>query len=110
MTKSGPAAPQERSENALKLVIAGVIGQVGCLTLVIITIALVAGLWLDSQLETRPLFTLVFILGSIPVTLYLMVRLVLTVAPKLEMSTTRAIESEEKENSAGGEHSGDEKA
>jgi hypothetical protein len=110
MTNSGQTSQQERSENALKMAIAGIVGQVGCLTLVIITIALIAGLWLDNQLETRPLFTLVFILGSIPVTLYLMVRLVLAVAPKLEISSASAVQSEEKENAAGGEHSGDEEA
>lgn len=110
MTKSGQKPEQDRSENALKMAIAGVVGQVGCLTLVIITIALIVGLWLDNQLQTRPLFTLIFILGSIPVTLYLMVRLVLAVAPKLEMSTTGGVQSDEKESPAGGEYSGDEEA
>jgi hypothetical protein len=33
-----------------------------------------AGLWLDSRLGTKPTFTLGLVLGSIPVSIYLMVR------------------------------------
>lgn len=50
------------------------LGQVGCLTILVIGVALAAGLWLDQQFGTKPVFTLVLVLGSIPVTLILMVR------------------------------------
>jgi len=50
------------------------LGQVGCLTILVIGVALAAGLWLDQQFGTKPLFTLALVLGSIPVTLILMVR------------------------------------
>lgn len=59
------------------MAVAGLLGQVGCLTVIIIGVALAAGLWLDTRVDTRPFFTVLFILGSVPVTLYLMVRLVL---------------------------------
>ena len=68
----------------------GVIGQVGCLTLMIVMLALGAGLWLDSRLDTRPLFALLLVLGSIPVTLYLMVRIVLAAAPRLQVPAQTA--------------------
>ncbi len=68
----------------LPLAVAGLLGQVGCVTLVIIFIALGAGLWLDSQLNSRPILTLVLVIGSVPVTIYLMVRIVLTGMAKLQ--------------------------
>lgn len=40
--------------------------QVGCLTLLIIIGALVAGLWLDRTLDTLPIFLIVFLVGSMP--------------------------------------------
>jgi len=46
-------------------------GEVGCLTLFIVIIALVAGLWLDKTLGTRPVFTLILLLGSAPFSLAL---------------------------------------
>ncbi len=54
--------------------------QVGCLTVVVILLALGAGLWLDSRLGTKPWFTLGLVLASIPVSLYLVVRLALSAA------------------------------
>ncbi len=75
---------RQRRELAVRMALLGLIGQVGCLTLVIIVAALVAGLWLDRQFDTRPLFTLILVLGSIPVTLFVMFRLVLSAAPRLQ--------------------------
>lgn len=54
--------------------------QVGCMTVVIVLLALGAGLWLDSRLGTKPWFTLGLVLASIPVSLYLAVRLALSAA------------------------------
>jgi ABC-type transport system involved in cytochrome c biogenesis permease subunit len=67
---------KDRFQYAMNLTLASIAGQVGCLTLVIIFIALFAGLWLDRSFDTRPLFTIVLLLGSVPVTLYLMFRVV----------------------------------
>jgi len=90
MPQVGGAHDKSRAEQALKMALAGVIGQVGCLTLVIVTVALVAGLWLDNQLHTRPLFALLLVLGSVPLTVYLMVRVVLLVAPKIQVIAEQA--------------------
>ena len=46
--------------------------QVGCLTLVIILVALFGGLWLDARFDTKPVITLVLVFASIPVSLVLM--------------------------------------
>lgn len=60
---------QDRKQYWLNLTLAGVAGQVGCLTLIIILVAVFGGLWLDANFNTRPLFTLVLLIASIPVSL-----------------------------------------
>jgi len=54
----------------------GVVVSVGCLTLVIVIIALLLGIWLDGQFNTRPWFTLGLIILSIPVSLFVIVAIV----------------------------------
>lgn len=107
MTAADPMPEQARAEQALRLLVAGVIGQVGCLTLVIILLALLAGLWLDSRFETRPLFVLILVLGSVPVTLYLMVRVVLSVAPRIQMTAGLAARPADQEGPERGDASPD---
>ena len=67
---------KDRFQYAMNLTLASIAGQVGCLTLIIIFFALFAGLWLDRYFDTKPLFTIVLLIGSVPVTLFLMFRLV----------------------------------
>ncbi|OGT28187.1 MAG: hypothetical protein A2Z17_02715 [Gammaproteobacteria bacterium RBG_16_66_13] len=45
----------------------------GCLTAAATVLALLVGLWLDQRLGTRPMFTLTFVLGSVPLSLIGMV-------------------------------------
>jgi len=49
-----------------------VIGQVGCLTLVVILASVFGGLWLDNTFGTKPVFTLVLLLAGIPLSVILM--------------------------------------
>ena len=70
-----PAQPPRTPNQAeLSTALAGLLGQVGCLTIFVILAALGAGLWLDNRLGTRPTFTLGLVLASIPVSIYMMVR------------------------------------
>ena len=45
--------------------------QVGCSTLFIVIAAVFGGIWLDRILDTKPIFTIFFILGSAPLALVL---------------------------------------
>jgi F0F1-type ATP synthase assembly protein I len=47
-------------------------GQVGCLTLIIVLVAVFAGLWLDARFDTKPVYTIGLLLASIPVSLIAM--------------------------------------
>jgi F0F1-type ATP synthase assembly protein I len=48
------------------------VGQVGCLTLVIIGASVLAGLWLDANFGTKPLFTLILLVAGIPLSVLAM--------------------------------------
>jgi len=87
--------PESRSNNRFNTILATVVGQVGCLTPVIILGALFAGLWLDRQLETKPLFTILFIIGSTPVSVFVLYRIVRTATAKLK--TDNQVENSEEE-------------
>jgi F0F1-type ATP synthase assembly protein I len=62
----------DRGRYAFNLTMAAVAGQVGCLTLAVIFIALFGGLWLDNYFQTRPMITIILMIGSVPVTLVAM--------------------------------------
>ncbi|OQX65563.1 MAG: hypothetical protein B5M51_00420 [Anaerolinea sp. 4484_236] len=69
---------------AYNLTLASIAGQVGCLTLIIIFVALFGGLWLDKTMDTKPLFTIILLIGSVPVTLFLMFRVVKTATSRIK--------------------------
>jgi F0F1-type ATP synthase assembly protein I len=80
------------------------VGQVGCVTgivaLVIIGVAFGAGWFLDDFLgNERKIFTVIFLLGSFPVTLYSMVRISLWMIGKANR-TVEQINQEEKDKTA----------
>ena len=87
--------PENRSNNRFNTVLATVVGQVGCLTPVILLGALFAGLWLDRQFETKPLFTILFIVGSAPISVFVLYRIVRTATAKLK--TDYKVENSEEE-------------
>jgi len=82
----GPSGEGSQTQGELALWITGLLGQVGCLTAALIVVALLAGLWLDQQFATKPVFTLILLMGSVPVTIYLMIRIVLRGMARLQTS------------------------
>ena len=80
------------------------VGQIGCVTgivaLAIIGIAFGVGWFLDDFLgNERKIFTVIFLLGSFPVTLYSMVRISLWMIGKANR-TVEQINQEEKDKTA----------
>ncbi len=88
MADSDGKSPAKISPNntqyAINMGLAGFAGTVGFVTIVIIVVALVLGLFLDNQLHTKPLFTILVLLGSVPVTLFVMFRLALGAISKIK--------------------------
>jgi len=48
------------------------IGQVGCLSLIVILASVFVGLWLDNQLGTKPFLTLGLLVAGVPVSILVM--------------------------------------
>jgi hypothetical protein len=86
MGEAGRPPTQDFQPENLALAVAGVLLQVGCLTVIILLAALGGGLLLDTRFNSRPLFTLVLVLGSIPVTVYLLFRIVLSGTKRLQQA------------------------
>ena len=108
MSQDGITPEKAHARRALQMALLGVIGQVGCLTLFIILAAMIAGLWLDNQFQTRPLFAIVLILVSMPITIFLMFRVVLSFTPRIQDLSTSTIGTSDEKEVQGGEHRAEE--
>ncbi len=80
--------PKPNRQRVFNLAIAGLLGQVGCITLLIVLGALFLGLWLDSRFQTRPVITLVVVIASIPVSLLVMFAIVRTGLARIKTQPT----------------------
>ena len=58
------------SFNTLLIVL---VGQMGCLTVIVIALSVLAGLWLDGVFHTKPIITLALLLAGVPISIILMV-------------------------------------
>lgn len=72
------------TDRAINLALASVAGASGCVTLILVVSALLLGLWLDQQFDTKPIFTIGCIIGSVPITLVVMFRMVLRSATAIQ--------------------------
>ena len=66
------------------LALASTVSQVGCVTVVIVVGSLLLGLWLDNLLDTKPILTILCILASIPVSLFSLIRVALSVTRRIQ--------------------------
>lgn len=66
------AQTEEKRKSIINTVLIVMVGQVGCLTLVIILASVFGGLWLDKTFNTKPLFTLILLLAGIPLSVVIM--------------------------------------
>jgi hypothetical protein len=81
--------PQKNTRQyALNLTLAGVAGLAGVITLMIVLLAMFSGIWLDNKFDTNHNFTIGLILGSVPVTLFVMFYFVRSATSKIKPSTT----------------------
>ena len=66
------AQSNDKGRSILNTLLVVMIGQVGCLTLIIILASVFGGLWLDNLLGTKPVFTLILLFAGIPVSVIVM--------------------------------------
>jgi F0F1-type ATP synthase assembly protein I len=87
--------PKGKGQDEFKTAVTMTVLWVACLTLATIFAALLAGLWLDRVLNTRPWLTITFILISIPVTLFLTLKVVRLATARIQLDNKPAITEEE---------------
>jgi hypothetical protein len=66
------AQSEQKGRSILNTLLIVMVGQVGCLTLVIILASVFGGLWLDKTFDTKPVFTLALLFAGIPVSVLVM--------------------------------------
>ena len=86
---------EQKGRSILNTLLIVLIGQVGCLTLVIILASVFGGLWLDETFDTKPVFTLALLFAGIPVSVFVM----LAVARKTLARLKDKAENESKSSS-----------
>ncbi len=71
--------PPDKAQNQLGFsqALIGVFGKVGCLTLFLVIIPIVIGLLIDLHFNTQPIITIILVLVSFPLTMFLIYRVVL---------------------------------
>ena len=89
------AQSEQKGRGILNTLLVVLIGQVGCLTLVIILASVFGGLWLDKTFGTKPVFTMILLLAGIPVSVFVM----LTVARRTLERLKDKAENESKTSS-----------
>jgi F0F1-type ATP synthase assembly protein I len=86
---------KEQQQIQQTAMLAGVVGQIGCLTLILIGVALGAGILLDRFLETSPIFTILFLVGSVPINLFLTVRVALSALARAQRGASKSKTAED---------------
>lgn len=84
---------EQKGRSALTTLLIVLVGQVGCLTLIIILASVFAGMWLDNMFGTKPVITLVLLFAGIPISV-----LVMLVVARRTLARIKA-EAEKEKNS-----------
>ena len=66
------AQSEQKGRKILSTLLIVMVGQVGCLTLIIILASVFGGLWLDNMFGTKPVFTLALLFAGIPISVLVM--------------------------------------
>jgi F0F1-type ATP synthase assembly protein I len=87
--------PDRRNQDEFRSAVTMTVIWVAGLTLVVIFVALFAGIFLDRQLHTTPILTIVLTIASIPVTIYLTFRVVRTATSRIQPTVKKGTPEEE---------------
>jgi F0F1-type ATP synthase assembly protein I len=87
------------------MTVIALVGQVGCLTLVIVLGAVFGGMWLDSRMGTKPFGTIILVAVSVPIAIFVMLKVVRATLRKLGMDSQTQVSPKEA-NGEGSEENG----
>ena len=96
-----PSEPTKGKQTANNMALFSVGAQVGCVTLISVFLALFVGIGLDKLLGTKPVFIILFTLGSAPLSIFitykLAMRTVKSATPQVpEATQVKPMEEEKK--------------
>lgn len=92
------ASEAEAAQASIKLAFT-VMAQIGGLTLGVVVLTLFGGLFLDRILGTRPLFTILLMLGGFPIALYVIYRVALNAVARIPPTARQSPRVKEERNS-----------
>jgi F0F1-type ATP synthase assembly protein I len=98
MSQSEHKEGRDRKQYTANLALAAVASQVGCVTIVIVAISLILGLWLDNRFDTSPIFLATITIASVPVTVIIMLWIVRSVTARIKPSEGDKENSQEETN------------
>ncbi len=75
---------QDHSPRTKNLTFAGLSALTGCVSLIVVIIALLVGLYIDSLIGQRGPATICLVILSVPVSLFLMVKIALTLIGQIQ--------------------------
>jgi TRAP-type C4-dicarboxylate transport system permease small subunit len=104
MTRTEGKQDSDQRQANVAFIVASVLAQVGCLTLLLVGVAIGLGRWLDAQLGTGGLSTVILVLASVPLTFYFVIRLVLRGTSDLQRKANLKTNQIEIEEEQGGEN------
>jgi hypothetical protein len=73
-------------QSSANLAAAGIAGQIGCVIPVIIIVAVLGGVWLDRVFNTGHVITLLLVLASLPLSIYLTFRMAMRAVKEINQS------------------------
>ena len=85
---------EQKGRSILTNVLIVMVGQVGCLTLLIIMASVFGGLWLDKVFDTKPVITLALLFAGIPVSVIVMLSVARKTLARLKNNVEEEKESE----------------
>ncbi len=87
--------PSQDKQRLVNLTVIALVGQVGCLTLLIVIGAVFAGMWIDSRMDSKPVGTILLVAVSVPLAIYVMLKVVRGTLRKLGLDSTPQANSKE---------------
>ncbi len=94
MSQSGNNEHQPLQSVSASMPVIALGGQIGCITLVLVLVGVFGGLWLDNLLGTKPLLTIILVLGAAPLSLFLTYKMAVRVIDKVNLPAPQDAKNE----------------
>ena len=98
MSQTNQEEGKNRTQYTANLALAVVASQVGCVTILLVAITMIAGLWLDNRFETSPIFLATLLLASVPVNVIIMLWIVRSATSRIKPIERKDDNSQEEAN------------